>query len=339
MKASPAATEGPDSSQLAGSTPRSSALDSGPIGWVRRHRGTVARAIAIALVIAACLHFLRGIDWRSVGVTLASASLPLLALAAALNLVQVWARALCSKVMLLPVRAIGTLRLARYNLGMYAGNNLLPGRAGELIRIHLLHSREAVAPATAVAVALVEKVFDVIGLLLVVLPLPFLFPGLPRSVSTAICALGAAGVLALVAAVVVSRYAKIDGGHFQRFASGATVVRRLDLFAAALGLTVAAWLIDAAEVAACLRSVGIETHWAAPILILLAIAGALSVPSTPANMGALELGAVAALHLLGVDETRSLAFGIAYHVIQIVPTTLLGLDGIRLAGIGAPPRS
>jgi uncharacterized membrane protein YbhN (UPF0104 family) len=300
-------------------------------GGARRYRSKVVRAIAIAVVVGACVHFLRGLDYRSVGAALASSSLPLLGLAAALNLVQVWVRALASKVMLLPVRSVSTLQLTRYNLGMYAGNNLLPGRAGELIRIHLLHSREGVPRAAAVAVALVEKVFDVIGLLLVVLPLPFLLPGLPRAVATGTYVVGGAGVLALAATLIVSRYGKLDGGLFERFASGASAVRRLDLFSAALALTVIAWLIDAAEVVVCLRAVGIETHWAASLLILLAIAGALSIPSTPASLGALELGALAALHLLGADEARSLAFGIAYHLIQIVPTTLLGLDGIRLA--------
>jgi uncharacterized membrane protein YbhN (UPF0104 family) len=301
-------------------------------GWVRRHRGTALRIAGVGLVGAGCVHFFGHLAWGTVGAALASASLSWLALAAGLNLVQVWLRALCFKVMLLPVRDVGTARLVRYNLGMYAGNNLLPGRAGELVRIHLLRSREGVPPASAVAVALVEKVLDVLGLLLLVLPLPLLLPRLPRFVSVANWGFGAAGLIALVATVVVSFYAKPGGNHFQRFANGARVVRRLDLFAAALGLTFAAWLVDAAEVAVCLRAVGIATPWAAPIFILLAIAGALSVPSTPGNFGSLELGAVFALHVLGIDEARSLAFGLAYHLVQILPTTLLGLDGLRLAG-------
>ena len=85
-----------------------------------------------------------------------------------------------------------------------------------------------------------------------------------------------------------------------------------------------------------MAAVGLHVDPAAPLLVLLGIMVVLAVPSTPSSLGALEFGAVAALKLLGVDEERALAFALLYHFMQLIPVTLLGLDGIRLAATRPP---
>ena len=300
---------------------------------VKRWAGVALRVVAVLVVIGAGALLCRRIDLHSVGAALAGASLSLVALAAALNLGQVVVRALCLRVMLAHVRVVGTLRLVRYNLGMYAANNLLPGRAGELVRVHLLKARDGVPASTTIAVALVEKVFDVVALLVLVLPLPLVMHTLPPTARHALWLLGAIGALALVASWLVVRFGARGPAWLARIAEGASSVSRPKPFAAALGLSVLAYAIDAAEVALCMAAVGIPVDAAAPLLVLLGVAVALSVPSTPSSLGALELGAVAALRLVGVDPERALAFALIYHFMQLIPVTLLGLDGIRLAAL------
>jgi hypothetical protein len=49
------------------------------------------------------------------------------------------------------------------------------------------------------------------------------------------------------------------------------------------------------------------------------------VPSTPAQVGALEVGALAALDLLHVGHEAALAFALLYHALQVVPLIAAGL--------------
>jgi hypothetical protein len=49
------------------------------------------------------------------------------------------------------------------------------------------------------------------------------------------------------------------------------------------------------------------------------------VPSTPAQVGALEVGALAALDLLHVGHEQALAFALLYHTLQVIPLIAVGL--------------
>src|SRR5258706_5726339 len=189
------------------------------------------RLMALALFVAAGVLLARRIDLPRVGAALASASLPLVLLAATINLFQIGVRALFLRALLSPLRTIRVLTLCRYNLALFAANNLFPARAGELVRIQLLR-REGVPAATSLSVALVEKVFDAIALLLLALPLQLL--PLPRSVSIASLLLGAGGVLALGFIWALARWGEGASGRLGQLARGASVVRRARAFASAL---------------------------------------------------------------------------------------------------------
>jgi len=289
------------------------------------------RVVTLAAMAGACIFLVRRLDVARLGAALAAASLPLVALAAAVNLGQVGVRALFLRALLAPVCAVPWARLCRYNLALFAANNLLPARAGEWVRIELLRSREDVPRAASLAVALVEKVLDAIALLLLALPLPLLLPGLPRSAVAAMWLLGAGGLVALVAAWALARWGERSTGRLGQLARGAAAVRRGRSLAGALGWSLASHAVDAIAIAICLAALDLHLPAASSLLVLLAVTLVLALPSAPAGMGSLEVGAVAALRLLGVDEARALAFALIYHAMQVVPVTALGMNGIRLA--------
>ena len=296
-------------------------------------------ALRIALgatVFSACVWFVRGLPLRSLWQALSSASLPLVLAAATLNLVQVGFRAAVVRTLLLPVRVVPLSRLYRYSLTTFAANNVLPGRAGEIVRVYLLRNREGVPTAAAVALALVEKAFEVLAMLLVVAPAPLLLPGLPRSVALAVKLLALGGVVVWVAAWLLARSVRDPApgqaeGWFSRLARGAQIIRRPRLALVALGFSVAGWVTDAVEVWLVLQAVGIDVPWAAAQLTLLVLNLAIAIPTTPAALGPFEAAAVGALALLGVPMAPALAFALIYHGMQIIPVTLLGAPGLRLA--------
>jgi uncharacterized membrane protein YbhN (UPF0104 family) len=65
-------------------------------------------------------------------------------------------------------------------------------------------------------------------------------------------------------------------------------------------------------------------------MVLLSINLALLLPSTPANLGVLEAGAVLALTASGVGAELALAFALLYHAVHLVPGTVLGVVAISL---------
>jgi uncharacterized membrane protein YbhN (UPF0104 family) len=94
---------------------------------------------------------------------------------------------------------------------------------------------------------------------------------------------------------------------------------------AALLVYIVVWAADLVAVMAVLRAVDIDLPIAAGLLVLFAIAMTVMWPSTPAQVGALEVGALTALDLLHVDAEAALAFALLYHVVRVVPVLAVGL--------------
>jgi uncharacterized membrane protein YbhN (UPF0104 family) len=76
--------------------------------------------------------------------------------------------------------------------------------------------------------------------------------------------------------------------------------------------------------------VHVEIPLAGSLFVLLTLNLAIAAPSTPAQVGAFELGTVAALRLLHVPEEHALAVAVLYHLTQVIPVTLLGLPDLLL---------
>src|SRR5262249_18318170 len=98
------------------------------------------------------------------------------------------------------------------------------------------------------------------------------------------------------------------------------------------------WLIDFGCVLLVFSAVGIKAPPAVGLLVLLGVNVAILIPTAPGNLGALEIGAIAALDLVGVPRAPAGAFAILYHAVQAIPLLIAGLFDLRLAlGAGRLP--
>jgi uncharacterized protein (TIRG00374 family) len=193
-------------------------------------------------------------------------------------------------------------------------------------------------------VALTEKALELVALLIVVTPVAWLLPGLPSWVARSLWFLVALGGFVVVDTTVVLWIAarrekrhQHDPSHprwerFQRFVAGVQVLRTPSGVFGCVGISVAAWCIDLVEVLLVLKALHVEVPWPAALLVLLTINMAVALPSTPASVGAFEIGAVVGLQVLGVDKERALAFALIYHALQVLPLALVGLFELRLLG-------
>jgi len=92
-----------------------------------------------------------------------------------------------------------------------------------------------------------------------------------------------------------------------------------------LGVLLLVWIADLGEVMLVLYAVDIHLPVAAGLLILFTLNLTIVVPSTPAQVGAFEVGALVALDLLHIGHERALAFALLYHGLQVIPTIAAGL--------------
>ena len=311
------------------------------------------RILVIAVIVAGLWWFVREMDIAELGKSLRSAKAWPLVLAAALNFVCLWGKAVCWRIMLAPRHKVSVARLFRYTIAAFAASAIAPARAGEVLRVWTLKRRDGVPAADTAAVAVAEKLLDGISMLILVAPVPLLLHGLPSlAVGTIVGCAAIAIVLFIGLFIAVGRVARGDVAHngagsdaagngvrrdaapveasttpslIRRFLAGMHVLRSPKRLLGSLVLLVLVWSADLGEVMAVLYALDIDLPIAGGMLVLFSLNLTIAIPSTPAQAGALELGAVAALELLHVGHEKALAFALLYHALQVVPLIAAGL--------------
>ena len=312
-----------------------------PEGTPPTWRRTLLR-VGVSLVVLGALgwYFWNKVDLAGAWTALLGANYWLVAAAAVINMVlHLPAKSVRWWLMLAPMKRLPQHRVYNYLVAGYAASNLLPARMGEAVRIWFV-ARDGVPVGGATGTQLLEKVYELIGLIVFVLPLPFFLPQLPRSARLVIAAVGVGGLVAVGVMYWLARHGEKSGGAtrlsrlLKRIGEGMTNLRTPRALALALGLSIATWVIDAWAVLLCMQAVGIEPSFWSAAFMLLGLNIAIALPSTPAQLGVFEGSIVAALAILGLPGERALAFALLYHVMQIVPVTLYG--GVMLARYGVP---
>jgi len=156
--------------------------------------------IGLLISLGALLLALRGLHWAEVGSALRHANYFLLLPAAIAMFFSLYFRAIRWGVLFHPRTdlRVGAL-MGTMNIG-YSVNNLLPLRVGELVRAYLIGEAEGVSAAHAVSTIVVERVLDVLTVvLMLVLLLPFI--DMPAWAATPALV---AGVVFLVLAVLLA---------------------------------------------------------------------------------------------------------------------------------------
>jgi uncharacterized membrane protein YbhN (UPF0104 family) len=282
----------------------------------------------VAVVVVGFYYFLRGLRVADLAGALRGAHLAPLAAAAVVSFATLFAKAICWRLMLAPVARVPVLSLFRYTIAAFGASIVMPARGGELLRLWLLKQRDGVPLSVSAGVAVSDKLFDVVAMLTVISPLPFLLSGAPPWVGR-----GLLLVLALaVVAILVARFLATRGtpGRFlARFATGLTVFRQPRIFLRAWIVLLCSWSCELLAVWLVFRAVGIHQPIAGAMLVLLTINLAVVAPSTPGQVGVLEFGAMIGLEVLGVPRETALAFALLYHGMQVIPLFLVALADVR----------
>jgi len=291
--------------------------------WLRRG----VRLVALCALAASTVYCLRGLQLDALLSALRGANPALLALGAVVNFANMGFKSLAWDLLLPRGHGVPRWALFRYTVATGALNVVMPFKAGEAVRVFRLYRHHSVPMPALLSVAATEKVLDVVSLLLLLCPLPFWLPHLPPWVAHALRTATAAAAVGVVLLWIWLRHRPNLGGPNVRAVAAQTraLGRRLPLTLGIIGLS---WCVDWLLIELVMAALGLDLAPILGLLVLFVLNLAIAIPSTPGQMGVLELGASSGLMALGVAQDQALAFGLLYHAAQVLPLLVyLAIDG------------
>ncbi len=207
----------------------------------------------------------------------------------------------------------------------YMGNNLLPARAGDAIRVLLLAPRARTSRRTVIGTLLAERLLDVavILLLFVIVGYGVLGEVGADSVEYVLLAVVVLGAGAVAAIALARRNARLMALLDPILAS--TLGLRGRHGAWQLGVTLAIWGLETGVWMSVGAAVGLDMSVLEGVyLVALASVFAL-IPSGPGYAGTQDAAAVIGIKAIGGTGAIAVAYLLMLRFVLVVPITLLGL--------------
>jgi uncharacterized membrane protein YbhN (UPF0104 family) len=208
----------------------------------------------------------------------------------------------------------------------YMGNNVLPARAGDAIRVVLMAPRASTSNRTVVGTLVAERLLDVAVLLVLFVVVGYGLLGEVGGNSVELIA--AIAVAGIVAAIVgwrlIQRNERLHG-MIAPIASATLGLRRAHHGLRLLGLTVVVWAIEAGVWMSVGAAVGFGMD---PIegLYLVALASVFSmIPSGPGYAGTQDAAVAIGIKAIGGTGGIKVGYLLMLRFVIVVPITLLGL--------------
>ncbi len=217
----------------------------------------------------------------------------------------------------------------RLTLVGYMGNNVLPARGGEVLRIAILGSRSTAKRRTILGSILAERILDaaVLAALFAVLT----WAGVAHAPAGQWPAAVAAVVLVLGGIALAGYLALRRRGRFERFNEKVRpVTRALKVFAHAEGLlltllSAVIWCCEGTTLLLVGHALGLELHFLDSTLIIVLASLLAAIPAAPGYAGTFDAGLVLGLNAVGVHGGTAVGFILLARFVMFVPVTLAGL--------------
>lgn len=213
----------------------------------------------------------------------------------------------------------------------YMGNNVLPARGGDAIRVYLQAPRADTSYREVIGTLLAERLLDMGVLISLFVVLAYgVLSGIDAPDATRLALIAAAVVL--IALVVIAIVLLARDHPLVRRALGfvgpmTLAIRELrgSYGLAMLGLTLVIWAMEAATYLATSGSVGLHMS---PVeaLYVVAVSGVfVLIPSGPGYVGTLDAGVLFGVRAIGGTGAQAVSYLIVLRFVLLVPITLVGL--------------
>lgn len=243
-----------------------------------------------------------------------------------------------------PLHQIGSAMMIGY---LY--NSILPGRVGELARVVALRRRSALPTVEIAGTALLDRVYDLVGILLMLFCAQ---PWLPRvgwlgpvaltaGVAAAALIVGAPilafGGEPMVARLLrpLARLPRMSEARLQQVTGeltrGLSGLRAPRVALAALAWTLIGWLMSALVAFSLTFALHLHLGFSAALLIAVAVGLAMILPAPPAAIGVFEGAVLLALRPFAVSHSTALSYALVLHLVNFAPPVLVGIVLAHLA--------
>lgn len=322
--------------------PSCSRIERVPLGVSFKLDRRTTLSLSLAIVISAVLLYLslRGIDFAQLGKTLRSARFAPLGWAALLNLLALWLRSYRWRVLLNANTVLPITPIFWANSIGYLGNNVLPARMGEFMRVEAIKRAFSISRSYVLATAFVERVMDA-GVLVLLTSIALLaIPDLPEWLHKASTPLGLAsgvGILVLfllphAESTVQQLLVKIPALSqiASRFLEGLRSLHAWGRSIQFLALTLMIWPLDSFIGVLIGQSIGFDLPFTTSMIVLAALGLSSAIPSTPGYVGVFQFVAVNVLKPFGVEAETAIAWILLYQAVGYLIQTSCGLLGLMV---------
>lgn len=284
----------------------------------------------------------RGISWTEFVSGLKEIKPAFLFPAALLVLLIQLVRALRFGVILNPICPLGFKDLWDVLNVWGAANMIMPARLGEFVRPYLLQRKGAPFSSSFGAV-MVERFFDLTGLLLLLALVLWKTPGVPKAYSSLGLALlvalsgGYAIVLLLLArreashaivarvfSVLPQRAAEFLNGVFHRLLDGLGIMASFKQAAVIFVYSVVLWMLFSLLTYTFLLAFEIQVPFLVAVTIQVLLCFGVALPTAPGFIGTFHAAGRYALALFGVQAVVAVSFATVYHLFTLLASLMLG---------------
>ena len=225
----------------------------------------------------------------------------------------------------------------------HMANNVLPARTGEIYRAHFLGKRVRMSRSGVIGSIVVERAFDGLMLVCVMLLVLVSFPGEHLlggvAFATAAIFLGLAGAIILYGLAADRTHRGIDRTLFLLPQTLQRLVRiRLDAFLSGIRgflktggfvritlYTVLIWLIEAGAIALVVLAFDVSLPVGGYLLVFALAALSTTLPSGPGYIGPYQYAFIVALGVFAVSRETALAISVAAQAALLGSVTVIGL--------------
>jgi uncharacterized protein (TIRG00374 family) len=219
----------------------------------------------------------------------------------------------------------------------------IPARVGELARPYLIAKKSRIPMSSALGTIFVERVFDCLTILIILVLVLFFTPLPPWLVRSSILfLLMTVAILAVMVLTIAkreaslrilapligrlpARYAETVNRLIHHFIDGFRMMVDPVLLLSVTGLSIAIWLVDVLIIYLLFLAFGFKLPAAAAFVLMIILIIGIAIPTAPGFIGNWHYFCILGLSLFDVPRTEALTFAIVYHFLSIGIVILLGL--------------
>ncbi len=252
------------------------------------------------------------------------------------------------------IRSQHSVRFGSTLIGLiicYMANNILPFRAGEVVRALTVARREKVSFSPILATVVVERIFDsltiliFLALVMISLKIPPEYHELNQTARK-----GGIGALAMAVVLIVFLYAfyywrepvfkllrvllkplgkrlqEVGLGELEKFSNGLAILGKPSRLIIVMLLSFLVWLVNLTPIFVVGLAFGVRLKFMDALFLLVLGAFAAAIPAAPGFWGTFHYITSKGILFLGVlPPEQALSFAIVLHAFYFFPTTIAGL--------------